>query len=122
MLSLANPPLPTILDYAVRWYTVNCKACDQPVDVTTIRDEDDPVVAWKTNWYFAFHCPECIVDAAPGDQKPRLAALYRHLRETRHEVGLSGEFESIVRLALGAEEESPMLTARHWQPPPWRRQ
>ena len=95
MLSLANTPLPTILDYAVRWYTVNCKACDQPVDVTTIRDEDDPVVAWKTNWYFAFHCPECIVDAAPGDQKPRLAALYRHLRETRHEVGLSGAFESI---------------------------
>jgi hypothetical protein len=120
MTRISDPP--SILD-RVRgnWLSSQCKtkACDQLIDVSFVHWGSDPRIEWEDSWFFLSRCPDCILRAAPDDQKEQLIALVCDMRAARREVGLGGDWPALaVHHALRGFDQPPTLYLQRWYPSP----
>jgi hypothetical protein len=112
---VSSVPKPrSVIDLVEDWYLLWCRnpACRRAIDVNWLRQSGDSSFSWADDsWADAEtllrHCPECIVNSAPEDAKPTVAAFYDRIRAVRHDIG-HGE----------ATTPSVTLSVTKWHLPP----
>jgi hypothetical protein len=98
-----------VLDLVDKWLLLPCRnpACGRGIDVNWLRQDGDSTFSWADDETLVWHCPECLVNEAPDDDKPSVAAFYDRIRAVRRDIG-RGE----------SQAPSVTLSVTKWHLPP----